>query len=490
MKKQITHYSILGVSKTASQEDIRAAFTHLMSAKNKGGVPYDPLAHKRLIYAYKVLGNLDSRIAYDKQLQPKVQKMKVVEDLLTIHMTFSRDELHIIDSPQLLYALLEITAVDYSQKIDPPLNICIIIDRSTSMKGARMERVKTAIGNLIDNLAPDDVISIISFSDRARIVQPSGRVSNKASIITKVRGIQTSGGTEIYQGLSAGVQQIKQVDLTKYSNQIILLTDGHTYGDADNCQQLAQRISRDKIEITAFGIGGEWNDQFLDELVSPSGGRSVYINKPDEIAASLQQSVGGLGNIFARDISMRPQFSDGIEIRNVFKLMPFAQPVPHHGERIALGHLETQIPLITLIEFEVAPQDEESQLKFSIELTSEIPHQNKKEHQQKSDYTLIVSSDVKEAQPSAKMLKAVRLFNLYQMNEKAWSEAEAGQFDMATIRMQNISTRLLEAGEEMLSQQAHAETQRLAAMETVSVEGRKELKYGTRTLMQQFSEEG
>ena len=82
------------------------------------------------------------------------------------------------------------------------------------------------------------------------------------------------------------------------------------------------------------------------------------------------------------------------------------------------------------------------------------------------------------------------MFNLYQMNEKAWSEAEAGQFDMATARMQHISTRLLEAGEEELSQQAFAETQRLAAMETVSGEGRKGLRYGTRALMQQFSNEG
>ncbi len=491
MKKQITHYSILNVPEKASQEEIRAVFKRLMEEKKKAGVPFDPLTHKRLLYAYKVLGNRHSRVAYDKQLlQMQMQETKTSDGLLTIEITFSRNALTVTDSPQLLYALLEITAVDRNEEVDPPLNISIIVDRSTSMHGARMERVKTAISNLINNLAPDDVISIISFSDRAQVVQPSGRAFNKTGIIAKVRSIQTSGGTEIYQGLSTGVQQIKQVDLSKYNNQLILLTDGHTYGDAEHCQQLARRVARDKVGITAFGIGSEWNDQFLDELVAPSGGRSIYINHPNEIISSLQQNVEGLGNIFARDIIVQPQFADSIVVRNVFKLTPFAQPVPYHNKEITLGHLETRVPLTTLIEFEVSPQPKEVQLPFSIALKAEIPHENKKKYSQTVQYMLRVSIDVEETQPSTKMLKAVRLFNLYQMNEKAWSEAESGQFDMATLRMQNISTRLLEAGEEMLAQQAQAETQRLSDMETVSIDGRKELKYGTRALMQQFAKEG
>ena len=489
MAGQITHYSILGIPETATQEEIRTAFTQLMSTGARGETASDPLAHKRLLYAYKVLGNKKARLAYDKQLQPQAHPA-VTDDLLAIDMSFSRKMLSVSESPQLLYALLAITAVDHSQKIDPPLNLCIVIDRSTSMDGMRIERVKTAIGNLVDNLAPDDRISIISFSDRAQVVYPNGRAMNKAAIITKVRSIQTSGGTEIYQGLSAGVQQIKQTPLTQYSNQIILLTDGHTYGDAESCLLLAEKIARDNIEITAFGIGNEWNDLFLDKLVAPSGGRSIYINRPGEIVDNLQKSIEGLGNIYARNLSVQPDFPEGIEIRNVFKLMPFAQPVPHDEKPIRLGHLETRTPITMLVELEIAPQLADTDLLISVEFSAEILHKSKKDYRQSNEYQLPVRLNAAEADPSPEIIKAVRLFNLYQMNEKAWSEAEAGQFDMATARMQHISTRLLEAGEEALSQQAFAETQRLAAMETVSGEGRKGLRYGTRALMQQFSDEG
>ena len=489
MAEQITHYSILGIPETATQEEIRTAFTALMSTGGVGDASSDPLAHKRLVYAYKVLGNKKARLAYDKQLQPQAQPV-ATDDLLAVSMTFSREALGISESPQLLYALLEITAVDHSQDIDPPLNICIVVDRSTSMDGMRIERVKTAIGKLVNNLAPDDRISIVSFSDRAQVVYANGRAMNKAAITTKVRSIQTSGGTEIYQGLSAGVQQIKQVTLTQYSNQIILLTDGHTYGDAESCLLLAEKIARENIEITAFGIGNEWNDHFLDTLVAPSGGRSIYINKPGEIVDNLQKSVEGLGNIYARDLSVQPAFPDGVEVRNVFKLMPFAQPVPHDEKRIRLGHLETRTPITVLVELEIDAQLADTDLPISVAFFAEILHKSKKDYRQSEVYNLPVRLNAAQTDPSPEIIKAVRLFNLYQMNEKAWSEADAGQFDMATARMQHISTRLLEAGEEALSEQAFAETQRLAAMETVSDEGRKGLRYGTRALMQQFSNEG
>lgn len=62
---------------------------------------------------------------------------------------------------------------------------------------------------------PEDIISIITFSDRAEIVQPATRLINRNAIISHVRSIRASGGTEIYQGLSAGIEQLR---LTPWPN--------------------------------------------------------------------------------------------------------------------------------------------------------------------------------------------------------------------------------------------------------------------------------
>jgi hypothetical protein len=69
------------------------------------------------------------------------------------------------------------------------------------------------------------------------------------------------------------------------------------------------------------------------------------------------------------------------------------------------------------------------------------------------------------------------------MNEKVWDEVEAGQLQAATERLRRLTTRLLESGHSRLAQQAYAETERLATMGTLSLEGRKKLKYGTRSLL-------
>ena len=76
------------------------------------------------------------------------------------------------------------------------------------------------------------------------------------------------------------------------------------------------------------------------------------------------------------------------------------------------------------------------------------------------------------------------------MQEKAWEEAQSGQLDTAAARMRRLTTRYQETGDLRLAQQAQLEAQRLDRLGTMSLEGRKVLKYGTRSLMGQLPEQG
>ncbi len=75
------------------------------------------------------------------------------------------------------------------------------------------------------------------------------------------------------------------------------------------------------------------------------------------------------------------------------------------------------------------------------------------------------------------------------MQEKAWEEAQSGQLDTAAARMRRLTARYLETGDLRLAQQAQLEAQRLGHLGTMSAEGRKVLKYGTRSLLGQLPEE-
>jgi Ca-activated chloride channel homolog len=343
--------------------------------------------------------------------------------------------------------------------------------------------LKTAVDLIIDKLAPDDVLSIVTFSDRAELVQPPTHVSNRQAILSQVRQIRASGGTEIYQGLSAGLQALRQVSLSKYNNHIILLTDGHTYGDAAECVDLASRAVGQQIGLSAFGLGSEWNDEFLDSLVSFSGGQSAFIEEPEQIVAHLQKRIQGLGQIHARNICLSMPATDAISLHYAFKLLPFAQPVSTTPEGLRLGNIEGKGALSVLLELAVPPQQNETRIPFPVELTADIPSRNLKDYKLKTQIQLLVVADPPAVDLPQDLVKAVRLLNMYRMNEKVWEEVAAGNVGQAATRLRHLTTRLLEAGEIRLAQQAHAETERLKTIGSLSSEGRKKLKYGTRAMI-------
>jgi Ca-activated chloride channel family protein len=115
--------------------------------------------------------------------------------------------------------------------------------------------------------------------------------------------MQASGGTEIFQGLEAGVKQVRKSADRKFVNHVILLTDGQTYGDEHKCLHLADEITQEGIGISAMGIGQEWNDIFLDDLASRTGGSSTYINSPSSVVRFLNERVRSLGAAFAERLS-------------------------------------------------------------------------------------------------------------------------------------------------------------------------------------------
>ncbi len=480
MTAQFDYYSILGIDRRATRDDVKEAFDALCLnfPKNQQNPDTNP-NFQRILTAYEVLVDDARRKTYDSLL------VETSPLSLKIEVIASREQINQSDTQQLLYLLVEASPPQYITEKQQPLNLCLVIDRSTSMQGERLRSVKAAVNLIVEKLSSEDYISIISFSDRADVVVPGGPVTNRKIINGRVRNISASGGTEIYQGLKAGFQQLQQVNLEDYTNHLILLTDGHTYGDAAECLDLANRASLTGVGFSAFGIGTEWNDQFLDQLVVPSGGQSGYIESPKMVIDFLRDRIKGLGQIYAQNMRLKNEFPRSISINKGFKLVPFAQPLSFDDPEIRLGDIEGRYPISFLLEIAVDPQPIETRINIPILLTADIPGQRTQERTFKHTQEIFVLNKPLQTPPPEKIVEAVRVLNMYEMNEKVLEEIDAGRLDVATRRMKHLTTRLLQAGQTQLAHQAHSEAQRLENMGTMSMEGRKKLKYGTRALMNQ-----
>jgi Ca-activated chloride channel family protein len=470
-------YRILGIHANASAEAIEQTFLSLSSKIPSELQTADNPTYQRIAQAHQILSDAKRRAAYDAFLNAQSAPV------LRMESEVSSKKIPLLRTSQILYLFVNIYPPVQLSKVHVPLNLALVIDRSTSMQGIRLERVKAAVNLILDKLAPEDVLSVVSFSDRAETILPPGNISeNKSGLLVKIRGMQASGGTEIYQGLQAGVTHLSQMTLADYTNHLILLTDGHTYGDADKCLKLAEKTAAQGIGFSAFGIGSEWNDEFLDKLVSPSGGRSDYIEKPDQIIEYLQNHINGLGDVYARNVCLQLDLPKPMLLQYGFKLTPFSQPIFAENKVFKLGNIEGRSSLKILLELNLQAQKKEVQLNIPLKLTAEIPSQKQLTYTIEENIQLEIQAEPAIVEPSPGLLKAVRVLNIYRLNEKVRNEVEVGELEAATKRMKHLTTRLLEVGETQLAQQAHMELARLEKMGDLSEEGRKRLKYGTRSL--------
>ncbi len=400
---------------------------------------------------------------------------------LQVSFLDSGSQLQKVDSTQLLYLLTNIHSPENVRpKDNMPLNISLVIDKSTSMKGERINKVRAAAGYIIEKLSNNDHISIISFADRAEVIVPSTQPTSPRDLLSRLNGITPSGGTEIFQGLAASYREIAKVDLSQHVNHIILLTDGQTYGDSKLCLELAAKAAQIGIGISGFGIGDEWNDKFLDDLASFSGGESGYIQEPEQILHLLRQRIQSLGSLYASNAKIQFNLPENFGVRKVYKLTPFFQPLKLSDSNIvAAGAIESRTPLGVLAEIEVSGLNDGADFTIPMELKAQIADADPPSFSIQLEHRVNPSENGIKSMPPA-IVQAVRMLNLYRMNETIWQEMEEGDSGTVAKRMDLLTRRFEEAGFDQLANQVRHSTRMLQAGDEIETGNRLGIKYGTR----------
>lgn len=482
---QPDHYVTLGVLRDATQEEIRRAYLEAAQRlhPDKNVAAGETEIFLSVQQAYEVLSNPKRRAQYGATLPPEVP---VANKFIRHEVYYSRPSLVQIKEDQLLYILLEI---EPSEKQSgslpaPPLNLCLVLDRSTSMQGDKMDVLKATAVQLMRTLRPQDVLSIVSFSDRAEVVVPASINLDRRKQENSIQMMQTSGGTEIFQGLEAGMKEIRRTLDPSRVNHIILLTDGETYGDEQACLNLAEEAAQQNVGITGMGIGSEWNDIFLDALAGKTGGSSVYISEPRDIERFLVEKFKALTSTYADEVLLEFSEQEHIKLNFAFRLQPEGSQIEVRSP-MHLGPILRDTPLHILLELVVRPTALENHdvllldglLKASV-VSQPLPVPPIR-------FRLIrnVYPEPKAEPPPTKVLKALSRLTLYRMQERAQVAASQGRHDEAARHLQNLATHLLSQGETGIAKTALLEAQNLENQRAWSESGSKDIKYKTRALL-------
>lgn len=252
MSLDFNPYHILGISQTATIEEIRDAYRraarrlHPDQNRHPGAVSQ----FQDITRANDLLTDESARRKIDQKL---ADNKRDDDHLLLMRVTPSKRYIQALKEPQVVYLLVEImpdprsTQGAETEVQDARLNLTLVIDHSNSMNGARLDKVKQAAHQIIDQLKPEDILSVVIFNDFAEVLIDAAPMKDKSMAKARVSLMGAKGGTEILTGLVSGLEQTRRYLAPKLVNHVILLTDGHTYGDAERASQLPAPLRKKEL---------------------------------------------------------------------------------------------------------------------------------------------------------------------------------------------------------------------------------------------------
>lgn len=214
---------------------------------------------------------------------------------------------------------LEGLALTSSEK-RTPANVAIVIDRSGSMGGQKIEQAKTAAIMAINRLGRDDFAAVVAYNHDVNVIVPATRVSGHAEMAGDIRRLRAGGRTALYAGTVQGVREVRKFLSDHRVNRVILLSDGlANVGPSrpEDLAELARKVVREGISVSTIGLGLGYNEDLMAKLAYNSDGNHAFVEKADDLVKIFNQEFGDVLSVVAQDLIITIECRGGFRPKRV-----------------------------------------------------------------------------------------------------------------------------------------------------------------------------
>jgi Ca-activated chloride channel family protein len=212
------------------------------------------------------------------------------------------------------FAVLEVKAHPPKQKQRVPVNLALVIDRSGSMRGQKLDDAKRAAREFILRVSPGDRLAVIHYGTSVTTF-PSTLVTEEAreQMLSFVAALEDDGSTNISGGMEAAAQQLRPYIQEFRVSRAILMSDGQPTAGLvreEELTQLARSLREQGIAVSALGVGDDFNENLMQAMAEQGGGFTGFLDSSqlaEVFNRELEQATGTVARSVEARLELPPQ---------------------------------------------------------------------------------------------------------------------------------------------------------------------------------------
>ncbi len=213
---------------------------------------------------------------------------------------------------QRAFLRVALTGFEVAEGRRTPVNVAIVLDRSGSMQGAKLEEAKKAAMMAVRRLRSEDIVSVVTYDSTVNVLIPATRLSDKEDVYRAIRRIQVGNTTALFAGVSKGAREIRKFLDAQRVNRVILLSDGLANVGPSSPGELAElgkSLAAEGIAVSTIGLGLDYHEQLMTRLAVASDGNHFFAEAAGDLERVYNIELGEVLSVIAQDVDVEISFA-------------------------------------------------------------------------------------------------------------------------------------------------------------------------------------